>query len=582
MNDSGPPAGMQNLDKPQRRDILYRYIYGLVSCLSSLHRGYDGTFTSHHDLKPENILVIEEELKIADFGQSHLRSLTQGSETEAPHVGTYEYQPPEYWKNDGSRSILKHGRAFDIWSMGCICIELATLIVYGWESSMITEFRNQRRRNPTKNNPILAFKRAPDDSFHNNRDAVTRWINQLQLVDASEKLKSTLNVVRQMIAETPQERLYAWEAELDLYNIQRPDDDRVRRLEKGTHCIQGPQRKIFRNGIRTPLHRAAQNGDPDRIIQLFEAGWSLYVQDHEGKTALNVYEETQHRDLYKNLCERLVSKPSEEEIDERIILAAREGRVNEILDLLKQRISPMSTDEHGHSALFKAVEHGQASVIDCLLQAELANSKELVRQKENQWQDTPLHRAAFKGRPDIMKQVLKFLPDIEDQQKEGKTALFVAADWDHPEVAQLLLDKGAQLFTLNKSKETPLHEAARSGRIKVLQMLLNADDLGKCLEHRSSWGETPLWLAVHHNHPHLAQILIEKGASVHVTNFDGISLLERVVKLNLLGFWDTNSQLFARRDVENRNRSGRTPLDIAQDEKRLTFVPILKDLLLKN
>lgn len=466
--------------------------------------------------------------------------------------------------------------------MGCIFIELAILIVYGWESSMVIKVRNQRRNNPTKNILILAIKRAPDDSFHNNRNVVTRWINQLQWVDASEKLKSTLNVVRQMIAETPQKRLYAWEAELDLYNIQQRDDDRAKRLEKGAHCIQGPQQKIFRNGTRTPLHRAAQNGDSDRIIQLFEAGWSLYVQDRGGKTALDMYEETQHRDLYENLCERLTPKPPEKETNERIVLAAKKGRVNEILDLLRQEVSPMSTDEHGQSALFKAVEHGQTSVIDCLLQAKLANGKELVQQKENIWQDTPLHRAAFNGRPEIVKQVLKFLPDIEDQQIQGKTALFLTAEWDHPEAAQLLLDKGAQLFTLNELKETPLHQAARDGRIKVLPTLLNADGFGKCLEHKNNWRETLMWLAVHHNRPHFAQILIDNGASIHVTNCEGMNVLERVVKLNLLDFWDKNLQLFGRGDVENRNRWNQTPLDIAQDMGRLIFVGNLKNLLLEG
>lgn len=96
MNNSRSPARMQSLDKPQRRDISYRDMYELVPGLSSLHRAYDGIFNSHNDLKPENILVIEEELKIADFGRLHLRSLTQGSETETPYLGTFEYQPPEY------------------------------------------------------------------------------------------------------------------------------------------------------------------------------------------------------------------------------------------------------------------------------------------------------------------------------------------------------------------------------------------------------------------------------------------------------------------------------------------------------
>lgn len=577
MNNPKPPPWIQRLDESQRRACLYRYICGLVSGLSYLHRPCDGTITSHHDLKPENILVIEQELKIADFGKSHLRSLTEGSETENRHLGTYEYQPPEYWDHDGSRANLKHGRAFDVWSMGCIIIELLTLVVYGWESLMVAEFRNQRRNNPKKEIPILADKRGIDDSFHNNRNVVNRWIGQLQLEDASEKLKSTLTVAWRMIDETPRARLYSWEAELDLYNIERPDESRAKRMEKGALCIrssQQPQRKIL-NGAWTPLHRAAQNGDSDRIIQLFEAGWSLYVQNHKGQTALDVYKKTQHRVLYENLCERLAPKLPGKNADERLVLAAKEGQVEKVINLLSEGVSPMSADKRGCSALCQVIHKANSSIIECLLQN---NSKELLRQKEFDWKDSPLHRAVFHGHPAILKQILEYRPDIEDQQKQGKTALFLAAEHSQREAAQVLLDHGAQLFTLDNLKETPLHLAARRNRVRVLRTLLTANDTNKCLEHKNKLGETPLWIAVKHRHFEFAQILIDEGASVHIANNEKINLLEMVVKNNLLNFLSDNLRQFDRQDVEFRNWRDQTPLQIAKEMGLTMFALSLKEL----
>ncbi|KAL8807219.1 MAG: hypothetical protein Q9200_004761 [Gallowayella weberi] len=110
-----------NLEAEQRTRIdIYRRIYRLVSSLSYLHRELPDGFTSHHDIKPSNILVFGSEFKFADFGASHLRSSISGSETARPHLGTYEYHPPEYWGDDGRKASSLHGRSFDAWPMGYI------------------------------------------------------------------------------------------------------------------------------------------------------------------------------------------------------------------------------------------------------------------------------------------------------------------------------------------------------------------------------------------------------------------------------------------------------------------------------
>ena len=311
------PPWLRDLSSSKRRGCLYRFIYALVSGLSFLHREKDGIITAHHDLKPKNILVFGQNLMIADFGKSHLRHLTQGSETQNDALGTYEYQPPEYSQGDGSQTKLKHGRSFDIWSMGCIIIELATLIVHGWKSKKLADFRNQRRQSPVKTIPELKGCDKHDESFHNNWLVVKKWIRQLQIDDGSRKLKSTLDVALQMMNRTRESRLYAWEAEWDLYNIQRPDDPLVRQLENGSLCVQSPtpQRNVL-DGAQTPLHRAAQNGDQGRINQLLDVGWPSNIRNHNGLTAWEVLKQTQDSDFCENLRPRLApttSNPPENE-----------------------------------------------------------------------------------------------------------------------------------------------------------------------------------------------------------------------------------------------------------------------------
>ena len=147
----------------------------LLPLIWSLHRETEGKITSHHDLKPADILVFGTDLKLADFGFTHSRPIFEGSQTEG-RFGTYAYQPPENFLQERT----PHGRAFDMWAMGCILIELATLVVYGWNNRMVSEFWRKRRSNPLKVNPKLVPEYG-DGSFHNNWPVVEKWISDLRM-----------------------------------------------------------------------------------------------------------------------------------------------------------------------------------------------------------------------------------------------------------------------------------------------------------------------------------------------------------------------------------------------------------------
>lgn len=90
MTQPRTPSDIVGYSMQERQLYLYHYIYALVCGVSYLHREVDGTVTAHHDLKPCNILVVDNKLKIADFGHSHLRPVIDGSATEGlSGLGTY-------------------------------------------------------------------------------------------------------------------------------------------------------------------------------------------------------------------------------------------------------------------------------------------------------------------------------------------------------------------------------------------------------------------------------------------------------------------------------------------------------------
>jgi tRNA A-37 threonylcarbamoyl transferase component Bud32 len=79
----------------------------------------------HRDIKPDNILLSHTgagaiQIKIADFGVAVLLATTSGSTALLSRAGTHQYFAPERAKGQS------YGKMADMWSVGCVIIELLT------------------------------------------------------------------------------------------------------------------------------------------------------------------------------------------------------------------------------------------------------------------------------------------------------------------------------------------------------------------------------------------------------------------------------------------------------------------------
>lgn len=78
----------------------------------------------HHDLKPENILLYKSlghergTFQVSDFGSGKIHTYRSGSVNTRSPIGTLTYEPPEA-KLEGATS-----RPYDVWSLGCVFLEL--------------------------------------------------------------------------------------------------------------------------------------------------------------------------------------------------------------------------------------------------------------------------------------------------------------------------------------------------------------------------------------------------------------------------------------------------------------------------
>ena len=96
-------------------DRIKTYVYQLVKSMDHMHR--NGIF--HRDIKPENILIMDDCLKLADFGSC------RGIYSKQPYteyISTRWYRAPECLLTDGY-----YNYKMDMWGVGCVFFEMVSL-----------------------------------------------------------------------------------------------------------------------------------------------------------------------------------------------------------------------------------------------------------------------------------------------------------------------------------------------------------------------------------------------------------------------------------------------------------------------
>ncbi len=115
---------------------------------------------------------------------------------------------------------------------------------------------------------------------------------------------------------------------------------------------------------------------------------------------------------------------------------------------------------------------------------------------------------------------------VEYQNKLGETPLMYAAIHNQFELAQLLIEKGADV---NRKGWTPLHYAATRGHIAMMRLLLENNAY---IDTESENGTTPLMMAAYYAPPLAVKLLLEEGADPTLTNQANVSALDMAVSAN--------------------------------------------------
>jgi ankyrin repeat protein len=217
-----------------------------------------------------------------------------------------------------------------------------------------------------------------------------------------------------------------------------------------------------------------------------------------------------------------------------LIQAVKNGRLDTVRALIKQRANVNAAEADGTSALHWAVRAHDAQTANVLIRAGA------VVTAVNRYGVTPLSLAATNGDAPMLAALLKAGANANTTLPDGETVLMTAARTGSPDAVKMLLAHGAQVDSVERTVgQTALMWAAAENHAAALKVLIEA---GADVNMRSAaltfppfkWGVvgmvstvlpkgswTPLMYAARQNAIASARALVASGADVNASDPDG-------------------------------------------------------------
>lgn len=131
---------------------------------------------------------------------------------------------------------------------------------------------------------------------------------------------------------------------------------------------------------------------------------------------------------------------------------------------------------------------------------------------------------AVSGNLDGVKRLIAQGTDVNFANRGGVTALMVASQWNRAEVADVLLENGADVdATESESGRNALMYSCLSGDLRVLRRLLES---GAAVNAADGIGRTALMMAATIGSTRAVELLLQNGADIHARDSSGATALD--------------------------------------------------------
>lgn len=253
----------------------------------------------------------------------------------------------------------------------------------------------------------------------------------------------------------------------------------------------------------TPLYCAARSGHAEVVTALLEAGADIRRRcgRYRKESALAAAACFGHANAVEALLRYGAADGRGEDVREALVSA---GSAGVVWALASARAAPAAFEAMGHIAMRRAAKDGQAGVVRALLAAGVFHGSRGSRDGKTplllaagaghaacvralldagadpHWtagngagdRRTALHEAAINGHAECVSVLVKRGSRIDAEDKDGKTALLLAAEKLHLNVVRTLLRLGASVRFLDACKE----EAVRRFVVDLCIEQLKTDD----------------------------------------------------------------------------------------------------------
>ncbi len=304
----------------------------------------------------------------------------------------------------------------------------------------------------------------------------------------------------------------------------------------------------------TALHEAVRYGRVDCSKRLLAAGSDPNQQDSSGNTPLHLVMPAASRSaLFTALLDAGTNPNKKDSYGETPLhIAARLGMDEAILrSLVNAGADVNERNKKGVTPLSLAIERGQAAqaavfialgadihaedmegntAVSKALESGLEMTRAVIAPSNVQARDsrgrTPLHVAAeAQAKGEIIAYLISAGADVNARDRNGDTPLHVAVRNNDRATGELLLARGADVFTPNVAGESALRAAlSRMGGRQ--DWVLNSNVINAA----DSSGNTPLHLAAEWQLTEVVAFLVEKGSDLNARNSNGETPLFNAVK----------------------------------------------------
>uniref|UniRef100_A0A673BRE6 Ankyrin 1, erythrocytic a n=1 Tax=Sphaeramia orbicularis TaxID=375764 RepID=A0A673BRE6_9TELE len=366
--------------------------------------------------------------------------------------------------------------------------------------------------------------------------------------------------------------------------------------------------ELLHNGIvletttkkgNTALHIAALAGQEQVVTELVNYGANVNAQSQKGFTPLYMAAQENHLEVVKFLLENGANQsiPTEDGFTP-LAVALQQGHENVVALLINYG----TKGKVRLPALHIAARNDDTRTAAVLLQND-PNPDVLSKVHSPCTGFTPLHIAAHYENLNVAQLLLNRGANVNFTPKNGITPLHIASRRGNVIMVRLLLDRGAQIDAKTKDELTPLHCAARNGHVRIIEILLDhgapiqaktknglspihmaaqgdhMDCVKQLLQYNAEIDDitldhlTPLHVAAHCGHHRMAKVLLDKGAKPNSRALNGFTPLHIACKKNHMRVMDLLLKHSA--SLEAVTESGLTPLHVASFMGHLNIVKIL-------